>query len=108
MRIRWTDPAEADFFDICEYIFDICEYIARDNPAAAERVGRRLPSAVDALAAQPRLGRPGRVGGTRELVIPRLPYVAIYRVVAAAHTAAGEVDVLRVPHGARRRSTGRG
>ena len=28
MRIRWTDPAETD-------LFDICEYIARDNPAAA-------------------------------------------------------------------------
>jgi toxin ParE1/3/4 len=101
MRIRWTDPAETDFFDICEYI-------AHDNPAAAKRVGRRLLSAVDTLATQPRLGRPGRVAGTRELVIPRLPYIAIYRVVEAAHAAAGEVEVLRVLHGARRRSTGRG
>ena len=80
MRVRWTDPAQTDFLEILGYI-------ARDNPAAAERVGRRLLSAIDALAAQPRLGRPGRVAGTRELVIPRLPYVAIYRIVEAAHAA---------------------
>jgi toxin ParE1/3/4 len=95
MRVRWTDPAQTDFLEILGYI-------ARDNPAAAERVGRRLLSAIDALAAQPRLGRPGRVAGTRELVIARLPYVAIYRIVEAAHVATSQVEVLRVLHGARR------
>jgi toxin ParE1/3/4 len=95
MRVRWSDPAQTDFLEILGYI-------ARDNPAAAERVGRRLLSAIDALAAQPRLGRPGRVSGTRELVIPRLPYVAIYRIVEAVHAATSQVEVLRVIHGARR------
>jgi toxin ParE1/3/4 len=95
MRVRWTDPAQTDFLEILSCI-------ARDNPAAAERIGRRLLSAVDALAAQPRLGRPGRIAGTRELVIPRLPYVAIYRIVEAARSAASQVEVLRVLHGARR------
>jgi toxin ParE1/3/4 len=94
MRLRWTDPAQTD-------LLEILEYIVRDHPAAAERVGRRLVSAIGALAEQPRGGRPGRVMGTRELVIPRLPYVAIYRIVEAAHSAA-EVQVLRVVHGARR------
>jgi toxin ParE1/3/4 len=98
MRIRWTDPAETD-------LFEICEYIARDNPAAAERVGLRLLSAIDSLAAQPRLGRPGKVAGTRELVIPKLPYIAIYRITEAPHSTASEVEVLRVFHGARRRAT---
>jgi len=101
MRIRWTDPAQTD-------LFEICQYIARDNPAAAERVGRRLLSAIEALAAQPRIGRPGRVARTRELVIPRLPYIAVYRIVEAAHETAGEIQVLRVLHGARRRPTGGG
>jgi toxin ParE1/3/4 len=95
MRIRWTDPAQTDFLEILGYI-------GRDNPAAAERVGRRLLSAVAGLVAQPRLGRPGRVAGTRELVIPRLPYVAIYRIVEAVRSTASEVEVLRVLHGARR------
>lgn len=95
MRIRWTDPARTD-------LFEICEYIARSNPAAAERVGERVLSAVDALAAQPRVGRPGRVAGTRELVIPRLPYIVIYRIAEATRSASDQVEVLRVLHGARR------
>ena len=101
MRVRWTDPAQTDFLEI---LGDI----ARDSPAAAERVGQRLLSAIDALAAQPRLGRPGRIAGTRELVIPRLPYVAIYRIVDAAHAATSRVEVLRVLHGARRLPTSSG
>jgi toxin ParE1/3/4 len=95
MRVRWTDPAQTDFLEILGYI-------ARDNPPAAERIGRRLLSAIDGLAAQPRLGRPGRIAGTRELVIPRLPYIAIYRIVETAPAAMSQVEVLRVLHGARR------
>jgi toxin ParE1/3/4 len=95
MRIRWTDPAQTDFLEILGYT-------ARDDPAAAGRVGRRLLSAIDILAGQPRLGRPGRVAGTRELVIPRLPYVAVYRITEPRRTSHGEVEVLRIIHGARR------
>jgi toxin ParE1/3/4 len=95
MRVRWTDPAQTDFLEILGYI-------ARDNPAAAQRVGRRLLSAIDALATQPRVGRPGRISGTRELVIPRLPYVAIYRIVDLTHAGSSQVEVLRILHGARR------
>jgi toxin ParE1/3/4 len=95
MRIRWTDPAETDFLEILGYI-------ARDDPAAAERVGQRLLSAVDGLADQPRLGRPGRVHGTRELVIPKLPYIAIYRIIETTPTSAGQIEILRVIHGAQR------
>ena len=101
MRVRWTDPAQTDFLEILGYI-------ARDNPAAAERVGRRLLSAIDALAVQPRLGRPGRIAETRELVVARLPYVAIYRIVEAPRSTASEVEVLRVLHGARRWPTDSG
>jgi toxin ParE1/3/4 len=95
MRLRWTDPAQTDFDEIIAYI-------KRDNPAAAERVGRRLLTAVASLAQQPRLGRPGRVAGTRELAIPRLPYIAIYRIIEASPSIGGTVEVLRVLHGARR------
>jgi toxin ParE1/3/4 len=95
MRVRWTDPARTDFLEILGYI-------ARDNPAAAQRVGRRLLSAIDALTTQPRVGRPGRISGTRELVIPRLPYVAIYRIVDLTRAGSSQVEVLRILHGARR------
>jgi toxin ParE1/3/4 len=97
MTIRWTDPAQTDFLEILGYI-------ARDNPVAAERVGQRLLSAIDTLAAQPRLGRPGRVA--RELVIPRLPYLAIYRIIEAMHSTTSQVEILRLLHGARRWPSG--
>ena len=95
MKIRWTDPAQTD-------LFEILDYIARDNPPAAERVERRLLNAVASLAQQPRRGRPGRVEGTRELVVPRLPYIVIYRIVERPLRTAGEIAVMRVLHGARR------
>ncbi|MGH6902702.1 MAG: type II toxin-antitoxin system RelE/ParE family toxin [Geminicoccaceae bacterium] len=95
MKVRWTDPAQTD-------LFEILDYIARDNPGAAERVERRLVNAVASLAQQPRRGRPGRIEGTRELVIPRLPYIVIYRLVERPLRTVGEVAVMRVLHGARR------
>ena len=95
MKVRWTDPAQTD-------LFEILDYIARDNPVAAERVERRLVSAVASLAQQPRRGRPGRVAGTRELVIPRLPYIVIYKIVERPLRMAGEIAIMRVLHGARR------
>jgi addiction module RelE/StbE family toxin len=94
MKVRWTYPAQTD-------LFGILDYIARSDPAAAERVERRLVDAVSSLAQQPRRGRPGRVEGTRELVIPRLPYIVIYKIVERPLRTAGEIAVMRVLHGAR-------
>ena len=55
-------------------------YIARDNPNAANRIAGALLEAVERLAELPNLGRPGRVAGTRELVVPGTPYVIPYRL----------------------------
>jgi toxin ParE1/3/4 len=70
---------------------------------AAERVAARVLSAASGLAGTPERGRPGRVAGTRELVLPPLPYIVVYAV--EEHPAAGSgarVVVLRVLHGAMR------
>jgi plasmid stabilization system protein ParE len=53
-------------------------------------------AAVAKLETMPRLGRPGRVEGTRELVIARSPYVIVYVVGAA------QDSIVRVLHGAMR------
>lgn len=55
-------------------------HIARDRPAAAQQMAARILAAVDLLAQQPGLGRPGRIGGTRELIVPGTPYLVPYRV----------------------------
>ncbi len=72
-------------------------YIEQDDPAAARRLALHIIHNVEALLPKnPELGRPGRVPGTRELVIPRTPFIVPYRV----HS--GTIQILRVFHGARR------
>jgi addiction module RelE/StbE family toxin len=63
-----------------EHLAHLREYIARDNPNAANRVASALLEAVERLAQLPNLGRPGRVAGTRELVVPGTPYIVTYRL----------------------------
>jgi addiction module RelE/StbE family toxin len=88
IRIKWLDLAVDDLDDIAGYIY-------QDNPEAARRTVRRLWTAVKSLAEQPEMGRPGRVHGTRELVVSDTPFVVPYRVVGS------EIEILRVLHGAR-------
>ena len=54
------------------------EYIAADKPVAAAGVAQRIWDVAQLLAKQPGMGRPGRVAGTRELVVPGLPFVLPY------------------------------
>jgi toxin ParE1/3/4 len=73
MQVVWSRRA----------VDDLCglrRFIAEDNPEAAARVSARILEAVDTLAAMPNMGRPGRVFGTRELVIRGTPCILPYRV----------------------------
>jgi plasmid stabilization system protein ParE len=65
-----------------EHLAHLRIYIARDNPGAANRIAGALLEAVEHLARYPSLGRPGRVAGTRELVVAGTPYVIPYRLRA--------------------------
>jgi toxin ParE1/3/4 len=62
-----------------KHLADLRSYIAHDNPKAANRIAGALLDAVERLGEMPNLGRPGRVAGTRELVVPGTPYVIPYR-----------------------------
>jgi toxin ParE1/3/4 len=75
---------------------DEAVYIAGDNPQAAVALVKHILNMVDALAEHPAIGRPGRVPGTRELIITGTPYLIPYRVKGEA------VEILRVFHGSRR------
>ena len=89
MRIRWLRGA-------LKNLDEEAEYIARDDPEAAARTVERIAMSVERLAAHAALGRPGRVPGTRELVVSGTPYLVPYRV------RGDTVEILRVFHGARK------
>jgi toxin ParE1/3/4 len=72
-------------------------YIAEHDPAAAKRVALHILYCVEHLLAEnPKLGAAGRVPGTRELVIPKTPYIVPYRV---RHS---NIEIARVYHSSRR------
>jgi toxin ParE1/3/4 len=71
-------------------------YIARDNPRAAAALVREADEFTRLLTRHPDLGRPGRVPGTRELVLPHFPYILPYRVKEQ------RVEILRVFHASRK------
>ena len=87
MRIVWQDRAESDLDGIAEHIMET-------DPSAALRVVSAIRDAARMLAEHPGIGRTGRVEGTRELVIPGLPYILPYqvedrviRILAVMHTS---------------------
>ena len=89
MRVVWTAPALRE-------LEAIGDYIARDNPRASARIVTRILDRVDMLTDHPETGRPGRIAGTRELVVTDTPFVVPYRI------RGDQIEVLSVFHGARR------
>ena len=87
MEVRWSPEAADD-------LEQIIGYIRRDKPEIARRVASMILDAVDALHLSPNRGRIGRIDGTRELVLPGLPWIAVYRIREDA------VEVVRIYHGA--------
>jgi toxin ParE1/3/4 len=89
MQIRWSPAAVEDFFRLVEYI-------RHENPAAAQRMAKTIYESADSLKSFPYKGRTGRVEGTRELPLPPLPFVVVYRILKDV------VEVANVIHGAQR------
>ena len=88
MNLEWMP-------DAIEQLDDLEAYISDHDPAAAKRVVQAIRERAEILVGQPRLGREGRLVGTRELILAPLPYIVIYRV------ADTRVEVLAVISGAR-------
>lgn len=72
------------------------EYIAARNPRAAVDQGDKIEWQVGQLLGQPEMGRPGRVPGTRELVISGTPFIIVYRYMPRLSL----VELIRLLHGA--------
>ncbi len=86
MRVFWALDAEQDRNDIVDFI-------AQDNPRAAIRMDELFVEAANRLSAQPLIGKPGHVAGTREFIVHE-SYRLVYEVeadtlwiLALVHTA---------------------
>lgn len=83
---EWRQAARAD-------LRAIIEYISEDNPDAAQRLKDEIEAKVAGLREHPKRYRPGRVAGTREMLV-RPNYLVVYAEGIDA------VVVLRVLHAA--------
>ncbi|KUL95239.1 toxin Y4kP [Bosea sp. WAO] len=88
MKIAWTPRAQHN-------LRDAAGYLTQFNPHAALAMVRTIRAAPQQLLNHPASGRPGRIDGTRELVITGTPYILPYRV---RHDA---IEILAVIHTSR-------
>lgn len=91
MRIKWLNKA-------LQNLDDEAEYIAQDDPVAAKVVVQHIVDIVNLLSDNPAIGHPGRIHGTRELIITNTRYIVPYRVRPRLEC----IEILRVFHTSRR------
>lgn len=73
MRVVWSQKA-------VQHLLALREHIAQNSERSASLVAKRILDSIELLQAHPEMGRPGRVLGTRELVIPDTPFIIPYRI----------------------------
>jgi len=88
MKIVWTPRSHLN-------LRDAARYLTQFNPHAALAMVRTIRAAPQQLLHQPASGRPGRIDGTRELVITGTSYILPYRVHQDA------IEILAVIHTSR-------
>jgi toxin ParE1/3/4 len=86
MKVVWSEQARQEW--AAQYRF----YLER-NPDAARRLRQAVMEGAKRLLTHPKIGRPGRVEGSRELVIGGTPFLVVYD----EHPA--RVEILHVYHG---------
>ena len=89
MRIVWSPQARED-------LLLLSSYVAEDNPKAAKKLRDVILSKVQLLAETPHIGRPGRVPGTKELIIEKTPYIIPSRCKD------DRLEIVRVYHSSRK------
>lgn len=77
MKLIWTPVASLELLELVTYVYSL-------NRSSAVRWHLRTRQKLRQLEKFPYSGKPGRVSGTRELVIGQTPYVAVYVVEADA------------------------
>ena len=88
--VQWTSRAEQDLEDILLY------YLSEAGVQVAHSIYVRIRASVQSLQQFPERTRIGRVAGTRECVIARLPFIVVIQVQE------DKILVLNVAHTARK------
>jgi len=90
MRVRWTLEALKDLDEAVAYI---AEFEDRDT---AREIASAIKVAAKTLGKLPNRGRPGLVEGTKELLVPSLPYFFVFWIQQE------QVEILRLMHFSRK------
>ena len=89
MTLVWSPRAKRN-------MGSLLSYVEEDSPQNAKLVAERIAKAIALLERQPEIGRPGRVIGTRELVVPNTPCIIPYRLTEQ------KIQLIAVFHGSRK------
>jgi toxin ParE1/3/4 len=89
MQLRWSPAAAEDFSELSNTS-------GKKNAPAAQGIAKTIYESAGSLKSLPSKGRKGRVEGTRELPLPPLPFVVVYRIRKDI------VEIANVIHGAQK------
>jgi addiction module RelE/StbE family toxin len=89
MKIRLTPRA-------LQQLLSAHEYLQATSSSAAASQMKRILSSIDLLERFPSAGRRGRIAGTREMVVPRTPFIVAYAIIGK------EIQVLAILHASQR------
>jgi toxin ParE1/3/4 len=73
VRVKWLQRARRN-------LDEEIAYLAEESPEHAFKVYNHIRARIAALEQFPNMGRPGRIMGTRELIVAPYPYIVPYRV----------------------------
>ena len=73
MKVVWSRRA-------IRHLVHLREYLEKESEKGVARVAGRMLEFVEVLQDHPNMGCPGRLPGTRELVVPGTSYIIPYRV----------------------------
>ena len=87
MRLIWSSRSESE-------LAAVVDYIAIDNLNAALELDYLITSSAGRLVAFPKMGKVGRIEGTRELIVHE-HYILVYEIVG------DDLQILSVLHTSR-------
>ncbi len=90
--VKWTDLAKRDLEHIETYLTEQTSAVF-----AIDYLLSVLTTIDNVIKRFPEAGRPGLVSGTREWVMPRSPFILVYRYVQSDQS----IEVIRVLHHSR-------